>query len=291
MNGGSNYYPSRDETIQYLRDYEAKYQLPVLRPVDVYAVTKQSERFQVATSVGAFHCSAVVSATGSFSNPVIPEATGMNSFQGQILHSSQYQSPEPFKGKRVAIVGEGNSGAQILAEVSQLTDSIWITQKEPRFLPDHIDGRYLFDAATQMYEAKKQGNAYQAPSLGDIVLVAPVKEARDRGVYKESFRPFQKFEGDTLVWSNGHREKVDVVIFCTGFKPALHHLNPMNVITHDGRVATEETKATGLPGLWLIGCGNWTGFASATLIGVGRSARKTVSEIQAYLGQSALTQS
>ena len=77
MNGGSNYYPSRDETIQYLKDYEAKYQLPVLRPVDVYAVTKQSQRFQVTTSVGAFHCNAVVSATGSFSNPVVPEVTGM----------------------------------------------------------------------------------------------------------------------------------------------------------------------------------------------------------------------
>ena len=291
MNGGGNYYPSRDETIQYLKNYEAKYQLPVLRPVDVYAVTKQSERFQVTTSVGAFHCNAIVSATGSFSNPVVPEVTGMNAFQGQVLHSSQYQSPEFLEGKRVAIVGEGNSGAQILAEVSQLADSIWITQKEPRFLPDHIDGRYLFDAATQMYEAKKQGRSYQAPSLGDIVMVPAVKEARNRGVYERRFRPFQKLESNTLVWTDGHREKVDVIIFCTGFKPALHYLNPLNVITREGRVNTEETKATELPGLWLVGCGNWTGFASATLIGVGRSARKTVSEIQSYLGQSVVRQS
>jgi putative flavoprotein involved in K+ transport len=291
MSGGSQYYPSRDETIQYLKDYEAKYQLPVLRPIDVYAVTKLSERFQITTSVGAFHSKAVVSATGSFSNPVVPEVRGMDSFRGQILHSSQYQSPESFRGKRVAVVGEGNSGAQILAEVSQVTDSIWITQKEPRFLPDYVDGRYLFDAATQMYEAKKQGTSYQAPSLGDIVMVPPVKEARDRGVYERHLRPFQQFDADALLWDDGHREKVDVVIFCTGFKPALHHLSPLNVITNDGRVNTEETKAAELPGLWVVGCGNWTGFASATLIGVGRSARKTVSEIQTYLGQTAVTRS
>ena len=40
--------------------------------------------------------------------------------------------------------------------------------KEPRFLPDNIDGRYLFDAATQMYEAQKAGKEYKPPSLGDI---------------------------------------------------------------------------------------------------------------------------
>lgn len=43
------------------------------------------------------------------------------------------------------------------------------------------------------------------------------------------------------------------------------------------------TKSKLAEGLWLVGYGNWTGFASATLIGVGRSAKKTVKEVQEYL--------
>lgn len=283
MPGGGNYYLTREETIQYLREYEHKYQLPVKRQVDVKAVIKTEKGFQLQTSDSLYEAKVVVSATGSFDNPFIPQVEGIENFQGKVLHSSQYLSPDEFKGKRVAIIGEGNSGAQILAEVSTVTETIWVTQKEPRFLADHIDGRYLFDAASQMYEAKKQGKDYQPPSLGDIVMVPSVKEARERGVFQKSLRPFASFTNEGLKWEDGHFEKVDVVIFCTGFKSYLTHLVGLHAITKEGRIDTEETKAKTIPGLWLVGYGNWTGFASATLIGVGRSAKQTVEEIRNFI--------
>jgi len=283
MAGGGNYYPTREETIQYLEEYEQKYQLPVKRPIDVKSITKIEQDFHLQTSHGLYKAKVVVSACGSFDNPFIPQVTGIENFQGKVLHSSQYVTPDEFKDKRVAIVGEGNSGAQILAEVSSVTETIWITQKEPRFLADHIDGRYLFDAASQMYEAKQQGKSYQPPSLGDIVMVPAVKEARERGVLEHSLRPFSSFTVDGLKWDDGHFEKVDAVIFCTGFKSSLVHLSALDVITKEGRVDTEETKAKTMRGLWLVGYGNWTGFASATLIGVGRSARQTVEEIKSFI--------
>jgi thioredoxin reductase len=282
MSGGTDYYPTRSETIEYIKEYERKYNLPIKRPVEVFTVKKEAHGFSLETSDGIYFAKALVSSTGSFYNPFIPEILGMKNFKGTVIHSSQYHSANEFRNKRVAIVGEGNSGAQILAEVSLVTDTVWITQKEPKYLPDNIDGRYLFDAASQMYEAKLQGKSYQPLSLGDIVMVASVKEARQRNVLK-SQRPFQKCSSDRLVWENGHEEKVDVVIFCTGFKPSLKHLSSLNVINREGRVPTEETMATNVDGLWLVGYGNWTGFASATLIGVGRSAKRTVDEIVNYL--------
>ncbi len=282
MTGGSDYYPTRDVAIEYLKSYETKYNLPVKRSINVLSVVKEGEGFKLETSAGAMHSKVVVSATGSFNNPFIPLIKGSAIFRGQILHSSQYQSPEEFVGKRVAIVGEGNSGAQILAEVSMVTGTIWITQKEPRFLPDHIDGRYLFDAATQMYEAQKMGKQYKAPSLGDIVMIDSVKDARTRKVLK-SIRPFEHFTEDSLVWTDGHEEKIEVVIFCTGFKASLKHLAPLNVINEQGKAETEGTKSIKVEGLWLVGYGNWTGFASATLIGVGRSVKTTVEQISQYL--------
>jgi putative flavoprotein involved in K+ transport len=281
MTGGGDYYPSRDNTIEYLRSYETKYNLPVKRKVDVIDVVKLDDEFQLQTSEGLMVSKAVVSATGSFNNPIIPEIKGSDIFGGQTLHSSQYESPAPFDNKRVAVVGEGNSGAQILAEVSKVTKTLWITQKEPRFLPDHIDGRFLFDAATQMYEAQKAGKQYTPPSLGDIVMVDSVKEARTRQVLK-SVRPFDHFTQDSIVWEDGLTEKIDVVIFCTGFKPSLPHLRNLGIVHEDGKADTVGTRSKNVSGLWLVGYGHWTGFASATLIGVGRSAKKTVEEIVAF---------
>lgn len=282
MTGGSDYYPTRDVVIEYLKSYELKYQLNVSRPVKVTSVSQINNEFALETSSGLLHSKIIVSATGSLNNPYVPVINGMETYQGLILHSSQYQRPEDYAGKRVAIVGEGNSGAQILAEVTKETAAIWITQKTPRFLPDHIDGRYLFDAATQMYEAQKAGKAFKPPSLGDIVMVESVKEARARKVLK-SVPPFDHFTTDALVWADGHEEKIDVVIFCTGFKPSLNYLTPLIYINSEGKTDTAQTKSKNVPGLWLLGYGNWTGFASATLIGVGRSAKSTVDEIVYYL--------
>jgi putative flavoprotein involved in K+ transport len=279
MTGTSRQYPTRDETIEYLKNYEGKYKLPIERPVFVSNVSKNSAGFVIDSTNGKYHAKAVVNTTGSFANPYIPEFKGVTSFRGEILHSSQYISAKPFVGKRVAIVGEGNSGAQILAEVSEVADTLWITQKEPKFLPDHIDGRYLFDAATQMYEAQKAGKGYKPPSLGDIVMVDSVKNARERNVLT-SVRPFEHFTEDALVFADGRKEKIDAMILCTGFKPALKHLESLNL---KGRTDTTGTRSNSIPGIWFVGYGSWTGFASATLIGVGRSAKTTVEQIATYL--------
>jgi thioredoxin reductase len=290
MNGGTDYYPTRDEAIEYLKAYESKYLLPVRRQVDVTDVRKVDERFQLETSIGILTSRVVVSATGSFNNPYVPHFNGIEKFTRAISHSSQYESPLPFENKRVAIVGEGNSGAQILAEVSKVAKTIWITQKEPRFLSDDIDGRYLFDAATQMYEAQKAGKEYKPPSLGDIVMVDSVKDARAREVLA-SVGPFDHFTEHSIVWGDGHEEYIDAVIFCTGFRPSIPHLKNLDVINGDGKADTIGTKSKKVDGLWLVGYGNWTGFASATLIGVGRSAKKTVEEIVEYFFGLRKTQS
>lgn len=63
---------------------------------------------------------------------------------------------------------------------------------------------------------------------------------------------------------------------------------PLGVVGADGRVSIQQggagTRASRKSLLWLVGYGDWTGFSSATLIGVGRSARATAQEITAALG-------
>jgi hypothetical protein len=63
----------------------------------------------------------------------------------------------------------------------------------------------------------------------------------------------------------------------------LGHLRPLSVIEEDGRVDTNGTRSVLEQRLWLVGYGDWTGYASATLVGVGRTARSTVEEIDEEL--------
>jgi putative flavoprotein involved in K+ transport len=170
----------------------------------------------------------------------------------------------------VLVVGGGNSGAQINAEVSQIANATWVTLREPTFMPNHVDGRYLFDVASRRWQQRQaqQGATGETlsdtsandVSLGDIVMVPPVKAARERGVL-HTVRPFSHFTEASVVWSDGWEEAIDAVIWCTGFRSALDHLGPLGVIEPDGRVLVEGTRALKEPMLWLLGYGDWTGYA------------------------------
>ncbi|MEH6386646.1 ArsO family NAD(P)H-dependent flavin-containing monooxygenase [Pseudomonas profundi] len=280
-------YPPRDAVIDYLRRYEQRYQFPILRPVHVDSVTREGDCLRVQAGADSWLTRAVVSATGTWSKPFIPQYPGAADFAGQQLHSSCYRSPKPFAGKKVMIVGAGNSAAQILAEVSQYSDTLWIALEPPSFLPDHFDGRVLFHRATAAWKAQQAGRIIEEPpgGLGDIVMVEPVIEARERGVLA-SQRPFQRFTRHGIVWEDGRRASVEAVIWCTGFRPALDHLAKLDIVEADGKVQVEGNRSVKQPNLWLVGYGDWTGTASATLIGVIRSARSAVSEIQAFISQT-----
>jgi putative flavoprotein involved in K+ transport len=284
-------YPTRDEVISYLGEYEKRYQLPIIRPATVAAVRRAAEDFVVESSEGVFTARAVASATGSWQKPFIPAYPGLNEFAGEQLHSAHYRSPAPFAGKRVIIVGAGNSAAQIMAEVSLFSDAVWVTLEEPRFLPADVDGRVLFDRASERYRALvvgacgaggEDGDSKPLDPLGNIVMVEPVRAALVRGALR-SRRPFVRLTKSGVIWEDGTETVVDAVIWCTGFEPALEHLRPLGVIDETGRIAVKGTRSIKEPRLWLVGYGNWTGFASATLIGVGRTARQTVAEINQML--------
>ena len=286
MAGGPDYYPSRVEVLRYLAAYEERYRLPVVRPARVSAVSRDDDGLRLTSSAGEWSARAVVSATGTWSHPVVPDYPGRERFRGRQLHSADYRGPGPFAGQRVLVVGGGNSGAQIVADLSPIAPVIWVTRREPTFLPDDVDGRVLFEWATRRYYARLAGEdpdrAAPPGGLGDVVMVPPVREARRRGAL-HSVRPFDRLTEHGVVWPDGGESEVDAVIWATGFRPALDHLAPLGVVGVDGRVATDGTRALADPRLWLVGYGEWTGYASATLIGVGRTAKTTVAEIVAAL--------
>ncbi|MFI6888814.1 ArsO family NAD(P)H-dependent flavin-containing monooxygenase [Streptosporangium canum] len=280
-------YPSAADTIAYLTAYERRYELPVVRPTKVRAVRRSGESLQVETDAGTWRARIVISATGTWWRPYVPHYPGIGDFQGRQLHTVNYRGPEPLRGRRVVIVGGANSAAQILAEVSPMAETTWVTLRPPRLLPDEIDGRALFGLATRRARA---GDGPGIGDLGDIVAVPAVREARDRGALKAE-PMFGRITAEGVTWPDGTDLACDVIIWCTGFRPALNHLAPLRLRGSGGLIPVDGTQALGEPRLHLLGYGDWTGPASATLIGAGRTARDSVAEIMRQLGGSEVASS
>ncbi|MEU3228047.1 ArsO family NAD(P)H-dependent flavin-containing monooxygenase [Streptomyces sp. NPDC006976] len=277
-------YPDAGHVVGYLAEYERRYGLPVHRPVRVTGVHRDGEFLRVETDSGTWHGRAVISATGTWWRPFLPAVPGRADFRGRQLHTVEYRSPRDFAGQRVVVVGGGNSGAQIAADLAYETELTWVTQRPPRFLADDIDGRALFDAATARRRVLDEGRTDTGgvASLGDIVAVPPVRAARDRGLLKAS-PMFTRLVPGGVEWVDGTRAEADAVIWCTGFRPALSHLAPLQLRGRRGHIATDGTRAVDEPRLHLLGYGDWTGPASATLIGVGRPARTAAREVSTLL--------
>jgi len=155
-------YPTADHVRRYLADYEQRYRLPVLRPVRVRSVSHDpadlSGPLVVEADGYAVRAEAVVSATGTWTRPFWPTYPGMRDFVGTQLHASSYRGPEAYAGKRVVVVGGGNTAAQVLAEVSTVADTTWVTTRPPRLMPDDVDGRHLFAVATRRTQAIAAGD-------------------------------------------------------------------------------------------------------------------------------------
>lgn len=272
-------FPTADHVVGYLRDYEQRYELPVHRPVHVRGVHDAGVWLAVDTDHGTWRTSIVISATGTWDSPYLPVYPGSDEFAGEQLHTVAYRSPERFRCQRVVVVGGGNSAAQILAAVSTVADTTWVTQRPPRFMPDDVDGRVLFDVATRREAARRAGTDSDGVSgLGDIVMVPSVREARDRGVL-HALPMFDRLTRNGVAWNDGTEQPCDAIIWCTGFHPTLRHLDPLGLSYENGVPKAVGTRSVDEPRLYLLGYGDWTGSASATLIGAGRTAKSIVADI------------
>jgi cation diffusion facilitator CzcD-associated flavoprotein CzcO len=128
---GTSLFPSRDEFVRYLDAYVAHFDLRVETGSDVTRVEPApghdarpgaahgDARWIVHSSGGRLAARRVVLATGVMSNPQRPGIPGEGGFEGRVLHSVEYRRPDPFRGQRVLVVGAGNSGGEIAAELAR----------------------------------------------------------------------------------------------------------------------------------------------------------------------------
>lgn len=260
------------------------------RPVRVRSVARVDHGFDVVTDSGVWRTRTLVNATGAWGRPFWPSYPGMADFAGRQLHTVDYRRAADFEGQTVVVVGGGNSGAQIAADLTHRRDgqTVWMTVRPPRFLPDDVDGRALFELATRRVRAAAAGSGGAdsdeegVGGLGDIVMVPSVLAARRRG-FLEAQPVFDRLTSSGVAWDDPARDlAVDAIVWCTGFRPDLRHLARLPLTRRAGLPVTAAELASQSvddPALFFLGYGDWCGLASATLVGVGAVARATVDAI------------
>ncbi|CRK52011.1 putative FAD-dependent oxidoreductase [Rhodococcus sp. RD6.2] len=272
-------FPPAGHVVDYLTSYEARYDLPVERPVRAAAVRRDGSDLMVEAGTRIWRARRVISATGTWQQPFWPIYPGARTFTGRQLHTVDYRTPDEFAGADVVVVGGGNSAAQLVAEISTTASTTWVTSRPPRFLADGVDGRALFEVAARRAAALAAGRPDPGgvAALGDIVMVPEVLAARERGALT-ALPMFDRLTTDGIAWGD-RRQHADIVVWATGFRPALGHLRPLRLRGQDGAVPTIGTRALKEPRLHLLGYGDWTGPGSATILGVGRTAKSAVAEL------------
>lgn len=270
-------YPSRDEVTEFLRLYARYFRLPVESGQRVERVEREGGRFAVHTAPGdKFNAGSVIVATGAFNEPYLPELRGQDEFEGEVLHSASYREPETFRGKRVVVVGAGNSAIQIAVELTSVADVSLATRGPIPFRPQRLLGKDIH---------------FWARVLGlDLLPVSVVGTAGvlDAGSYREAVergkpdrRPlFDAFTRNGVIWADGEEEDVDVVLMATGFKPRFPFLRGLKAIGPDGNALHHKGISTTESGLYYVGLVGQRNFASATLRGAGADARYIVNHLR-----------
>ena len=110
---------SRQDFLEYLRSYAARFELAIETGCEVHRITPTDGTWTVSTNRGVLAADCVVVATGIVANPKAPHFPGQEQFAGRLAHSVAYRRPDGYVGRRVLVVGVGNSGAEIGSEIAR----------------------------------------------------------------------------------------------------------------------------------------------------------------------------
>ena len=282
--GDPSRYPHRDEVVSYLSRYAAGVDADIRTNTPVTAVEAHDQAgFLVHTATGqALHAAGVVAATGSFGNSYVPTLPGQDRFTGGLRHVAGYRSPHDHAGERIVVVGAGNSAVQVGYELAQVATITLATRNAVNFVPQCWDGHDLhYWLATTGFDLLPP--EWLRHYLGGRTVLDTGKYQHAVATGQLDRRPmFTAFDRDSVVWPDGTREKVDTVLFATGYRPHLDYLSSLGALEggmplHSGGISTTH------PGLVYVGLEFQRSFSSNTLRGVHRDAEHVIAPLAAHV--------
>jgi putative flavoprotein involved in K+ transport len=258
-------YPTKDQVADYLRGYSAAFELPVRLNTRVHRLRKTDDTFVADTSTGLINARQVVIATGPFQTPVIPEAArGLASDVVQV-HSADYRNPDQLPDGPVLVIGAGNSGLQIAAELAATRDVTVAAGTRPPMLPQRLLGRDLFWWLTRLGLITKTADSRLARRLrtkGDLVIGTRWRDIARLGI---QVRPrLTGTAGRTATFVDGSTADVAAVVWATGFRADYSWLDVPEAVS-DGSVV-HERGVTPVSGLSILGL-PWLHTRGSALLG------------------------
>lgn len=298
--------PARDAVPAYFARIERELDLRVVRPVHVHRVSDTggpptidtggpppihtagppavdtAGPLTVETDRGTWVADHLVNATGTWTRPFVPAYPGLATFRGTSLHARTYPGPEAMTGKRVVVVGGGITAVQLLLEIAPYAAATtWVTRREPEWI-DTPFGPEQGRAAVARVEERVRAGLPPRSVVGVTGLprTPEVRAGIASGVLVR--RPmFARVVPDGVEWPDGARVPADVLVWATGWRPALGHLAPLRLRGPGGGIVMGEPLDTGVvadPRVHLVGYG-----PSASTIGADRAGRAAARDVLARL--------
>jgi cation diffusion facilitator CzcD-associated flavoprotein CzcO len=251
----------------YFADYEKRFELPVLRPVAVTSVHAIDGGFSIETDGETYQAAALVNATGTWDRPFIPWYPGIETFRGRQVHTADYRGAAEFAGQHVLVVGGGASAVQLLAELSEVASTTWVTRRPPEWRTgEDFNPEYGRQVVARVDERVRAGLPPQSVvSVTGLHLREQEQAALERGVYTR-LPMFSRITPDGVEWADGRVEHVDAILWATGFRADLAHLAPLHLREPSGGIRMDGTATVLDPRIHLVGYG-----PSASTIGANRA--------------------
>ena len=270
---------ARDDLVEYFQEYAQEHGLDVRTGVRVDRIDPS---WTLETPSGPIGAETVIVATGYNGAPFIPDWPGRDTFTGELVHSSHYRNPAPYRGRDVLVVGAGNSGAEIATDVADggASRSRLSVRTPPQIVrratagipaqllgmairkmpPDWVDPFTKTQRKLSIPDLSAQGLPRPEHGVRTAFLTTGTVPILDVGIVDavrrgrvEVVAAVEGFdEGDVLL-ADGSRIAPDAVIAATGFRAGLDSLvGHLDVLGPRGLpVKTDGVPA--LPGLWFVG--------------------------------------
>ena len=276
------YFPTKDETADYLEEYARKLDLPVRLGRHVDSLRRERDGYLVSAGNERYVAENVVVATGPYHTPRIPDFAGRLDPSITQLHSSAYRKPDQLPEGNLLVVGAGNSGAEISLELAA-TRKTYLSGRDTGHVPGGVHqsrlsrhilvgwfvASWLLGRLTVDTRLGQKGREFNRSRGAPLVRLTP-KDLIKAGVERVP-RVEGVVDGKPKL-ADGRALEVSVVVWATGFKPDFGWIE-LPVFGEDGYPLQHRGVVDDTPGLYFLGLPFQHTFASAVVGGVGRDAR------------------
>jgi cation diffusion facilitator CzcD-associated flavoprotein CzcO len=223
---------------------------------------------------------AVVVANGHHWDPRWPEPAfpGSDEFEGEQIHVHHYREPDVLPGKRVLVLGIGNSATDVAVESSRIADATFISMRRGAYvIPKYINGKPIDElsnpvtsmlpiAVQRFFASRALGIAagdmttYGLPKPDHKLFEAHPTVSSELlprlGHGDIKVKPnIDRFSGGrTVRFADGSEEEIDLVVYCTGYKITFPFFDPEFLSAPDNRLPLyRRVVPVQRPGLYFIG--------------------------------------